>query len=49
MDFGTADKNLQFHLRREFYAKHAVGLEVNKYKLDPCEEALAALQTLRDD
>ncbi len=40
MDFGTLDKNMQFHMRREFYAKTAIGINVEKYKLDPCHEPL---------
>jgi len=43
MDFGTLDPNMQFHMRREFYAKAAVGIHVEKYKLDDCLGTLERL------
>ncbi len=49
MDFGTADKNMQFHMRREFYAKAALGVNVEKYKLDECSAPLDLLSSLQDN
>ena len=46
MDFGTNDKNMQFHMCREFYTKAAIGVNVEKYKLDECTAALDQLKAL---
>ena len=48
MNFGTFDANMQFHMKREFYAKNALTVEVDKYKLNDCAKALERLETLRD-
>ena len=36
-------------MKREFYARAAIGIEVDKYKLDECEESLQKLITVQDD